>query len=81
MYSEEHYLSKIERNTNVLDKAPEQIKEKCINDIKWARELSARLNQLDYAQREEAINSIHTLMDEDYTLMGFELNPETAKKR
>ena len=81
MYGEEHYLSKIERNTNVIDKAPKEIKQKCIANIKWARELSNRLNQLDYDQRDIAINNIHKVLDEDYIAMGFELKQQTNKKR
>ena len=73
MYSEEHYLSKIERNLNVLDKASAEVKEQCRNHIVWARELSKRLEQLDYSEREEAISKIHEVMDNDYQLMGFSL--------
>lgn len=72
--NEEHYLSKIERNANVVSNAPEEFREKYIANIKWARELSGRLDQLDYDQREIAINKIHEVLDEDYAAMGFELN-------
>lgn len=71
--NEEHYLSKIERNANVVSNAPEEIREKCIANIKWARELSNRLDQLDYDQREIAISKIHEVLDEDYASMGFEV--------
>ena len=81
MYGEEHYLSKIERNANVVDKAPDAIKRKCIDNIKWARELSNRLNHLDYDQRDKAIYNIHKVMDEDYVAMGFELKQTENKKR
>ncbi len=81
MYGEEHYLSKIERNANVVDKAAEGIKQKCIANIKWARELSNRLNQLDYDQRDIAIKNMHKILDEDYVAMGYELKQTTNKKR
>jgi hypothetical protein len=71
--NEEHYLAKIERNFNVVDKAPEGVKEKCINDIKWARELSQRIDQLDYDQRDLAIEQMIKVLDDDYVAMGFEL--------
>ena len=81
MYGEEHYLSKIERNTNVVDKAPQGIKQKYIANIKWARELSSRLNQLDYDQRDIAIKNMHKVLDEDYVAMGFELKQTSNKKK
>lgn len=81
MYGEEHYLSKIERNANVVGKAPEHIRKKCIDNIKWARELSNRLHHLDYDQRDIAINNIHKVLDTDYIDMGFELKQTENKKR
>ncbi len=79
MYSEDHYLSKIERNTAVLDKAPVEIKEKCASNIKWARDLAARLDLLDYDQRDIAIKNMNEVLDEDYVDMGFELSQEAQK--
>jgi len=81
MYGEEHYLSKIERNANVVANAPKEIQQKCIANIKWARELSNRLNHLDYDQRDIAIKNMHKVLDEDYVSMGFELKHSSAKKR
>ena len=81
MYSEEHYLSKIERNANVVDKAPENIKNECINNIKWSRDLANRLDLLDYDQRDNAINKIHQILDADYVAMGFELKNNSNKKK
>lgn len=65
----EHYLSKIVRNTNVLDKIPENKKYR--DNIIWARELSDRLAGLDYIEREKAISMIHEVMDANYKEMGF----------
>lgn len=79
MYTEEHYLKKIERNTNVLDKAPEHLKKQCRDNIIWARELSSRLEQLDYEQKQQAIANIHQILDSDYQMMGFEL-PQSKEK-
>lgn len=73
MYGEEHYLSKIERNLNVLDKAPEYIRGDVYDHIVWAKELSKRLEMLDYQEREQAIVKIHNVLDNDYMLMGFEV--------
>lgn len=73
MYGSEHYLSKIERNANVLDKANESIKKECLQHVIWARDLSKRLEQLDYTEREQAIKHIHEVMDGDYALMGYEV--------
>ena len=81
MYSEEHYLSKIERNANVVDKAPENIKNECINNIKWSRDLANRLDLLDYDQRDNAINKIHQILDADYVAMGFKLKNNSNKKK
>ena len=71
---DEHYLSKIERNSYVVDKAPEEIRGQIIRNIKWCREMASRLSNLDYDQREEAIRKIHTLLDDDYERMGFSIN-------
>ncbi len=78
MYNNEHYLSKIRRNTEVLDKAPENIKAKCAADIKWARNLADRLELLDYDERNKAIVHINEVLDEDYTSMGFEIETQEA---
>ena len=69
--NQEHYISKLERNTNVLDKAPEHIKQQCSEHIIWARNLIARLEQLDYQEREKAPEVIFNtgeirLREEDY---------------
>ncbi|MBP3766622.1 MAG: hypothetical protein J6G98_05520 [Bacilli bacterium] len=66
-------LAKIERNANVMNNAPEGIKAKCINDLKWARELVGRLQQLDYDIRNNTIKEIHKVLDNDYKLMGYSL--------
>ena len=79
MYGNEHYLSKIERNTEVLDKAPENVRAKCAANIEWARNLSARLELLDYDERNKAVIHMNEVLDEDYTSMGFELPEEEPK--
>lgn len=82
MYGNEHYLSKIKRNTEVLDKAPENVRAKCAADIEWARNLAARLELLDYDERNKAVIHMNEILDEDYTSMGFEiLSQEDAIKR
>lgn len=73
MYDLEHYMSKLERNVNVLDKAPKSLREQCRRNIIWARELISRLEQLDYQEREIAIKNIHETLDQDYLAMGFEI--------
>ena len=73
MYGPEHYISKLERNVNVFDKAPAHIKSQCLRNITWARELIARLDHLDYPEREQAIRKIHEVLDSDYQAMGFEI--------
>lgn len=73
MDSLEHYMSKLERNINVLDKAPDGVREQCTKNIIWARELIGRLEQLDYQEREHAIEKIHQILDSDYQAMGFEI--------
>lgn len=78
--SDEHYLSKIQRNQNVIDKAPENVKMDCLNNLRWAIEISKRLDQLDYDVRENTIDKIHRLMDEDYVKMGFELEKKSGFK-
>jgi transcription elongation GreA/GreB family factor len=67
----DHYLSKLERNINVLDKAPAESREEILNHITWARELISRLEQLDYQERDKAIRKIHEILDQDYEIMGF----------
>ncbi len=69
--NDEHYLKKIERNAYVLDKAPKEIKAECLKNINWARDLSRRLELLDYNERELAISKIHEVLDADYKRMGF----------
>ena len=81
MYNSEHYISKLERNLNVLDKAPENIKSQCISNITWARDLIIRLEQLDYQEREQAIEEIHKVLDNDYQAMGFELPQENKNDK
>lgn len=73
MYDLEHYLSKLERNVNVLDKAPENVRKQCAQNIIWARELIGRLELLDYQEREQAIEQLHKILDDDYQTMGFEI--------
>ena len=80
MYGEEHYLSKIERNANVVDRAPRNIKNECLTNIRWARDLSQRLENLDYQEREQAIQKIHEILDEDYKRMGFSLEQHNTMK-
>jgi len=81
MYGEEHYLTKIERNTNAVSgMAIGVLKGHIIANIKWARELSSRLDQLDYQERDKAIANIHQVLDTDYVSMGYELTPTISQK-
>ena len=75
----EHYLSKIERNASALPNAPQAVREGCLANIKWARQLAARVQHLDYDVRGAAIDQIHAVMDEDYQKMGFELPKQKGK--
>ncbi len=68
-----HYVDKLSRNVNVYDKCPEALKKEVLRHITWARDLIKRLNQLDYHEREQAIDNIHRILDEDYEKMGFSL--------
>lgn len=79
--NEEHYLEKIERNAYVLDKAPEEIKAVCLQNIKWARDLSSRLDLLDYNERQVAIAKIHDVLDDDYKKMGFNKEETNGMRR
>lgn len=79
MFGPEHYISKIDRNANVVDKAPEDVRVACIANIKWAREMVRRLESLDYDVREATIDRIHALMDEDYEKMGFTIEKPKTK--
>ena len=82
MYGEKHYLTKIERNTNAVDgMAIGVLKADIIANIKWARALSSRLEQLDYQERDKAIANIHQVLDNDYVSMGFELTPTVSQKK
>ena len=82
MYGEEHYLTKIERNTNAVNgMAIGVLKEQVIANIRWARELSSRLEQLDYQERDKTISNIHQVLDNDYVSMGFELTPTVSQKK
>ena len=81
MYDSEHYASKLERNINVLDKAPKSVKEECKKNIIWAKNLIKRLELLDYHEREDAIERIHKILDEDYQKMGFELPQKNNIKK
>lgn len=77
-----HFLSKIERNANVIDKASGDMKKDCLQHVIWARELSKRLDSMDYDQRQEAIRKIHEVMDGDYTLMGYKIeDPEKGSTK
>ena len=71
MYEEEHYLKKIERNANIADRAPSNIRNEIYTNIRWARDLAERLDNLDYNEREQAIAKIHKIMDDDYQTMTF----------
>lgn len=77
MYDLEHYMSKLERNVNVLDKAPESVRKQCARNIIWARELIGRLELLDYQEREQAIEKIDKILDSDYQTMGFEISQKS----
>jgi len=76
----EHYLSKIERNANVIGKVSPFLKEQFLSNIKWARDLSGKLHHLDYDVREETITRIHNILDSDYRQAGFKLE-EFEKRR
>jgi len=71
MHGPEHYLTKIERNANVIDKAPAHERATYIANIKWARDLADRLQNLDYMERDKSIAEIHRVIDADYAAMGF----------
>ena len=68
-----HYLEKLGRNVNVFGKCPEYIREEVLSNLNWARELIQRLELLDYDIREQAIQQIHKVLDEDYERMGYSL--------
>lgn len=76
MYGPEHYLSKIERNANVVSTASAEVREECLANIRWAREVASRIEtgQIGYFEgRDQVIDRIHSLMDADYEKMGYEL--------
>lgn len=76
MYGPEHYLSKIERNANVVSTASAEVREEFLANIRWAREVASRIEtgQIGYFEgRDQVIDRIHSLMDADYEKMGYEL--------
>lgn len=81
MYNNEHYMSKINRNTAVLDKAPENVRAKCFDNIMWARNLAKKLELLDSDERDKAIIHMIEVLDEDYTSMGFEIEDKKTTIR
>ena len=83
IYSSEHFESKLERNTNVVDKVPEGLRKDFISHINWARELTKRIDSMDPEQKDETIMNMIGILDDDYEKAGFELqkpNEETQEE-
>ena len=83
IYSSKHFESKLERNTNVVDKIPEGLRKDFISHINWARELTKRIDSMDPEQRDGTIMNMIGILDADYEKAGFELqkpNEETQEE-
>ncbi len=83
IHSSEYFESKLERNTNVVDKVPEGLIKDFISHINWARELTRRIDSMDPKQRDETIMNMIGILDADYEKAGFELqkpNEETQEE-
>ncbi len=80
--NEEHYLSKINRNSLVMDSVPKEKREKYLQNLSWAIELSTQLEMLDYCDvREETIAKINAVLDDDYVAAGFVLKESMGGKK
>lgn len=69
----EYITNLISRNVNNLNLIPEYYssdRESCLRNIKWARDLNARLNNLDYDIRDKAIKDITDKLNSDYAYMS-----------
>ncbi len=67
---------RINRNSIVLDKTYDSVKDTVVKHIQEARMKMMNLELLDYDVREETIKSIISQLDNDYELMGFTLEEE-----
>ena len=76
MDSQNDYLSKIERNANAVDHAPEEFRKRIVDDVISCRKMVKMMPTLNYEQRESVIKQINTILDDDYRLMGFKLESD-----
>ena len=72
---------RINRNSIVLDKTYDSVKDTVVRHIQEARIKMVNLEVLDYDVREETINSIISQLDADYELMGFTLGEEKEEQK
>lgn len=79
----EYINSLIERNRNVISNINnESDKQTYLNNLIWASNLNQRLHNLDYQEREQAIEQIKELLNNDYVVFaGGILEEEIIKGR
>lgn len=83
IYSEEHYITKLERNANVVGQVPEYMRAAFIANINTARNRLKGIEALDPDVRDAAYKEISEMLDDDYEKAGFELqkpNEETQEE-
>ena len=75
-----NYIDYINRNKSVIDQiSSEETKVAMLHHIRWALELASRLDKLDYDKRDEAINNIIRVMNDDFKAAGFEIEEDLEK--
>lgn len=72
IYSEEHYISKLERNANVADKVPKDKSAAFNANIDSARKRLKGIEALDPDVRDAAYKEISEILDDDYASLGLE---------
>ncbi len=79
----EYISNLIERNQNVISNINnENDKKTYLNNLIWASNLNQRLSNLDYSEREQALEKIKEVLNNDYlTLAGGVLEEEIVKGR
>lgn len=79
----EYINSLIERNRNVISNINnESDKQTYLNNLIWASNLNQRLHNLDYQEREQAIEQIKEVLNNDYVVFtGGILEEEIIKGR
>ena len=72
IYSEEHYITKLERNANVVGQVSEDKRPAFIANIDTARNRLKGIEALDPDVRDAAYKEISEMLDDDYASLGLE---------